>query len=120
CALPISIVAVALPGAIASVVLDFVSEEAAAFVAGGVSLLLTTLERLARTASAWSWASLWTARGTVWAMVCGVSVAHLLASRPWIGGTSRCLLVGGCGAACIVGRALLRALRGRGGVPCLA
>src|SRR5690606_6959436 len=114
------IVAVALPGAIASVVLDFVSEEAAAFVAGGVSLLLTTLERLARTASAWSWASLWTARGTVWAMVCGVSVAHLLASRPWIGGTSRRLLIGGYVAVGIVGWPLLVALQGRGALEILA
>src|SRR5690606_16785880 len=108
------LVAVALPGAILSVALDFVSTEAASFVAGGVSLLLALFEDGARLVGSWSGAAVWTTRPTVAAMGAGVLVATLAARAPGVGGRARRLLLVGYGAAAVAGWPVLVAFQGRG------
>jgi len=82
-------VALALSGALASLVLDFVWPQAAAWLAGGVSTLLAGLEWAAGMASSWTWASVWTTRGSVIAGVLGVALALHVARRPGVGAAAR-------------------------------
>ncbi|MEX2467943.1 MAG: DNA internalization-related competence protein ComEC/Rec2 [Gemmatimonadota bacterium] len=85
-------VAIALPGAIMTVALDFVSHGAASFLAGGVALLLHALERGALWLGDLPWVAVWTSPTSVVAMLAGIGLASFLASRPWIGGLSRRVL----------------------------
>lgn len=83
------LVAVALPGAIASVAVDFASPSAAAFLAGGVGWLLLALERGATAVGSLSWAAIWTTKVNVVAAGCGAFAAVRVARRPWIGAGAR-------------------------------
>jgi len=110
------LVAVALPGAIASVAVDFVSPSAAAFLAGGVSTLLTVLERGTMWLGAHPWAAVWTSRTTVAAGVLGVMVAGHVATRPWVGARARRTLTAVYVGVGVVGWPLVLGLQDRGTV----
>ncbi|MDZ7780150.1 MAG: DNA internalization-related competence protein ComEC/Rec2 [Gemmatimonadota bacterium] len=87
------IVALALPGAIASIAIDFLSHDLAVFLAGGVSTLLDVLASGATEVGSRPWVTLWATRGSVVAMVVGGAVATHVARRPWIGvGARRALM----------------------------
>ncbi len=77
------LVALALPGALLSVALDFVSHTAGRFLAGGVDLVLVVLAEGVRAASSLPWASLWVPRTWVWILGAGalVGTALLAGSR---------------------------------------
>lgn len=83
------LVALALPGAIASVMLDFVTPGGAAFLAGGVSVILDVLLGLAETVASWPGVSVWTNRATVMAAVAGAGMAVHAARRPGVGASGR-------------------------------
>lgn len=108
------LVAVALPGAIVSVALDFVAPAAAAFLAGGVGWLLLAMERGAVAAGSLSWAALWTTKVSVMAAALGALVAVSVARRPWIGGQARRWLLVTYGASAIVAWPLALDHQGRG------
>ena len=110
------LVSVALPGAIFSVALDFVSHGAAGFVAGGVAVLLGALERGTLWLGAMPWIAVWTSRTSVVAMMLGVGLAAYLARRPWIGGRTRRLLTLAYVVACVLGWPVLVSMQGRGTV----
>ncbi len=76
------LVALALPGAILSVALDFVSHAAGHFVAGGVDLLLAVLSAGVRGTSALSWASVWVPRPWVWIAGAGALAGTALLAGP--------------------------------------
>lgn len=74
------LVALALPGALLSVLLDFVSHTAGQFLAGGVDVVLVALAEGVRAASSLPWASLWVPRTWVWIVGSGaLAGATLLA-----------------------------------------
>ncbi len=108
------LVAVALPGAIASVVLDFAAPGAAAFLAGGVGWLLLAMERGAVAAGSCSWAALWTTKVSVIAAGLGTLVAVSAARRPWIGGRARRWLMVTYTASAMVAWPLALSHQGRG------
>ncbi len=108
------VVTIALPGAIASVALDFLSPPVADFLAGGVSVLIRTLLRLTDTGAALGWASAWVSRPSVVAGMSGLLVARAWSRHPRIGASGRRLLVGLCAAVGVVGWPLVRGLEGRG------
>lgn len=108
------LVSLALPGALVSLAVDFVSHPLASFFAGGVTILLDLLHAATTYASSLPGVSVWTTRTTVVAGGCGVWVAAVLARRPGIGGATRRKLavlyvMTGCAAW-----PLLLALEGRG------
>jgi len=110
------LVSLALIGSLASLALDFVSREAAMFLAGGVSVLLEVLARLTEAAARWPWASVWTTRTSVVAGTLGVAVATHLARRPRVGGTARRTLVALYAASAVLAWPTLLAWQGRGTV----
>ena len=66
------LVSLALMGSLASLAVDFAWPDLATFLAGGVSVLLGALERVAEVSAAPPWASVWTTRTSVVAgVVCG-------------------------------------------------
>jgi competence protein ComEC len=113
------LVALALPGAIASVVVDFISPGAASFLAGGVSLLLAALETGAERLAAVPWASVWITRATVVAGVAGVLIGGALVRRPQVRGTARRATTLMYVASAVASWPLLLALQGRGSVEVL-
>ena len=113
------LVAVALPGAIASVALDGVSPGAAGFVAGGVGWLLLGLERGTLALGSWPWAAVWTTRITVVATTLGVVVATTAARRPWIGARARRWLMVTYALAAVMAWPMAVGLQGRGRVEVL-
>lgn len=108
------LVSLALPGALASIALDPLLPAAAAFLAGGVDVLLMALVGLTDAAAAWPLASTWVARPTVVAGVTGVAVATWIARRPGIGGRTRRRLVAAYAAAAVAGWPVAVAMEGRG------
>jgi competence protein ComEC len=110
------LVAVALPGAIASIAADFVSPPIAAFLAGGVGLLLSALAGGAEALGALPWAAGWATRTSVSATLVGISVATWTARQPWIGGTARRGLVGTYVSAAVLAWPVLLSFQGRGSV----
>lgn len=108
------LVSLALVGALASLAADFLSRDAAAFLAGGVALLLGGLERLTGLVAAWPWASAWTTRTSVVAGCAGLAIAVRAARRPRIGARARRLLVAVYVAAAILAWPLVLTWQGRG------
>jgi len=87
------LVSLALPGALATLLLDVVAPEAARFLADGVALLLDGLMGMATHAARPTWATTFTGRTTVVACLVGVLLATLLARRPGVGARARRALV---------------------------
>jgi len=83
------LVSLALPAALFTLAIDFVSPHAATFLAGGTSTLFELLVYLTRAAGAVSWASAWTSRPTVLACLAGAVTASLVARSPRIGAKTR-------------------------------
>lgn len=110
------LVAVALPGAIASIAADFVAPSLGAFLAGGVGVLLAALAGGAEALGALPWAAVWSTRTSVVATLVGVAVATWTARRPWIGGATRRALVGTYVCAAVAAWPVLLSLQGRGSV----
>lgn len=108
------IVALALPGAIASVALDFISHDLALFLAGGVSTLLDVLASGVVELGSHRWVALWATRASVLAMVGGIAVAAHVARRPWIGARGRRVLTAVYIVAGILAWPVLLSLQGRG------
>lgn len=108
------LVGLALPGALASILLDLVVPGAAAFLAGGVGLLLDMLIGGAKAAAGWPGVSVWVSSGTVVACLFGVVTASRIARRPRIGSRTRRRLVVAYVAVGIVGWPMAVALEGRG------
>ncbi len=77
------LVALALPGVLLSLGLDFISHGAATFLAGGVDLVLAGLTGGVRWAGSLPWASVWVPRSWVWVAAVGsfVGVAVLAGPR---------------------------------------
>ena len=115
-----SLVSLALPGALASVALDPVAPELAAFVAGGVDLLLAILVRATEFVAGWSGASLWVSRPAVLAGAAGVVVSLHVARRPGVGGRARRRLTLAYMAAGLVGWPAAVQLQGTGTLELLA
>lgn len=110
------LVAVALPGAIASIAADFVSPSLSAFLAGGVGVLLTALAGGAEALGSLPWAAVWATRTSVVATLVGLTLATWTARRPWIGGAARRALVGTYVCAAVAAWPVLLSLQGRGSV----
>ncbi len=108
------LVSLALPGALATIVLDPVAPAAAAFLAGGVDVLLMALLRLTEEVGTWPGVSLWMTRGTVVAGGVGVVAAQAVARHPRIGGHARRRLVVAYMAVAVVGWPVAVTLEGRG------
>lgn len=108
------IVALALPGAIASVALDFLSHDLALFLAGGVSTLLDVLASGVVELGSHRWVALWATRASVLAMVGGIAVAAHVARRPWIGSRGRRVLTAVYIVVGILAWPILLSLQGRG------
>ena len=113
------LIALALPGAILSVALDFVLPRAASFLAGGVSLLLACVESGAGWLAGVPWASVWITRGTVVAGVAGVLIGGSLARRPRVGSTARRAATVVYAAAAVASWPVLVAVQARGSVEVL-
>jgi competence protein ComEC len=86
------LVALALMGSLASLLIDFVWPALASFLAGGVSVLLAWLEVVADVSVSWRWASVWTTRSSVVAGSSGLAIAMWLVRRPRIRPPTRRLL----------------------------
>lgn len=110
------LVAIALPGAIATVAIDFVSHDLADFLAGGVAVMLLVLEEGAVYLGDLPWVSIWTAPMSVVAMVVGVALASHLATRPWVGASSRRVLTLTYVVSCLLAWPVLLSMQGRGTV----
>jgi competence protein ComEC len=108
------LVTLALPGALATIALDFVSTAAAEFLAGGVGLVLDLLIAMARTGASWTWASVWTSRTSVVAGLAGVALATLIARRPGIGARGRRALIATYLTSAVAAWPILLVLEGRG------
>ncbi len=108
------LVVLALPGALATLAMDFVAPGPAAFLAGGVGLLLEGLVRLTEAVSTLPWASAWVGRPTVAAGCTGVALAMYLARAPRIGPVGRRRLLLLYAAAGVVGWPIVVALDGLG------
>lgn len=113
------LVTLALPGALATLALDFASPAVAGFLAGGVDLLLHALVAMAESAASWTWASVWTSRASVVAGLGGVLLASWIARRPGIGARGRRALVGAYVTAGVVAWPTLLVLEGRGALELL-
>jgi competence protein ComEC len=113
------LVAVALPGAIASVAVDFVSSPMAAFLAGGVGWLLLAFEEGAVALGSFSWAAMWTTKVNVAAATLGVLLATVVARRPWIGARARRWLTVTYVAAAVLAWPVALSHQGRGQVEIL-
>ena len=113
------LVALALPGAIASLVLDAAFPPAGRFLAGGVDLLLEGLERGTALAAGWRWSSVWVSRGMVTAAVAGFACARHASRRPRVGGGARRALTLVYASAAVAGWPLLVSLQGLGSVELL-
>jgi competence protein ComEC len=107
-------VALALIGALGSLILDFLSPAVASLLAGGVTVVVAALEALAGTVGSLPWASVWTTRGTVVAAMAGVALATLLARRPRVGAKARRSMTAVYALAAIVAWPILLTLQGRG------
>lgn len=110
------VIAVALPGAIVSLVLDFIWPSAAAFLAGGVDVLLFGVQRFAEGLSARPWASVWVSRSTVWAAAGGVLVARITSAQARVRAASRRVLTFVYGLFLLSAWPLLLALQASGTV----
>jgi competence protein ComEC len=108
------LVTLALPGALATIALDFVSTSAADFLAGGVGLLLDLLIAMARIGASCTWASVWTSRTSVVAGLAGVALATLIARRPGIGARGRRTLIATYLTSAVAAWPILLVLEGRG------
>ncbi|MGD8320780.1 MAG: ComEC/Rec2 family competence protein, partial [Gemmatimonadota bacterium] len=116
------LVALALPGALASLVVDVVHPAAGRFLAGGVDVVLALTEHAVRLAAAPTWASVWVPRS--WVVVGGVgAVAAGLVVRRTRGrvrGTPRRIVMALGGAAAVAAWPLLLTLQARGTVEIVA
>jgi competence protein ComEC len=108
------LVSLALPGALASLAVDFVSPPLASFLAGGVSVVLELLMTVAETVAGWPGVSAWTSRGTIVAGLAGTAVATTAARRPRVSGSGRRALLAIHVATAMVAWPLLLTLQGRG------
>ena len=108
------LVSLALPGAIATLLVDHVSPGLASFLAGGVDLLLIALEAGTRRVAEWSWASMWVTRPGVAAGLAGCMVATIIARHPRVGGQGRRALLCVYCTIGVVGWPTVLALRGWG------
>lgn len=113
------LVSLALMGSLASLAVDFAWPDLATFLAGGVSVLLGALERVAEVSAAPRWASVWTTRTSVVAGSLGMALAMHIARQPRIGARARRLLVAAYAASGLLIWPLLLALQGRGSVELL-
>ena len=110
------LVAIALPGAIFTVMLDFISHGVASFLAGGVALLLLALEEGTLLLGGFQWIAIWTTPTSVAAMVAGMALAGHVATRPWVGATSRRVLTLSYAASFVLAWPILLSVQGRGTV----
>ena len=108
------VVSLALPGALASLLLDFVPGPAASFVAGGVSVLLDLLVGASTAVTRWSWASVPVTRMAVVGGCVGVFVATWVARHPRVRGRARRSLVVLYLAGGVVAWPVVRSWEGRG------
>ncbi len=108
------LVALALGGALATLLLDFAWPASAAFLAGGVGVLLDGVETTATVAASWPWASVWTTPQSVGAGIAGVVLAALVARQPRVGARARRVLVAVYAATGILAWPLLLGWQGRG------
>jgi competence protein ComEC len=113
------LVTLGLIGALASLMVDFVSSGLASILAGGVTSVVSLLEALAGGAGALPWASVWTTRGTVVGAVTGLAAARLLARRPRVGAKARRSMTVLYVSVGVLAWPLLVTLQGRGTVEIL-
>lgn len=113
------LVALALPGALASLLLDMVHPGSARFVAGGVDVILVALTAGTRWAGALPWASVWTPRSWVAVAVAGAWVGHAVSARRRIGARVRRRVGGLVALSALVAWPVLVSLGGRGTVEVL-
>lgn len=113
------LVSLALPGALASLAIDFVSPELASLLAGGVSVLLDALVGVAEFVAAWPGVSVWTSRGSVVAAVVGFGVATGVARRPGVGARGRRGLVSLYVTTAIIAWPMVLSLESRGSLELL-
>ena len=113
------LVSLALPGAIASVMVDLFSPGFGAFLAGGVDVLLGALEWGTGRVAEWSWASAWTSRASVVAGLVGCAIGSSVARHPRVRGRGRRAIVTAYVALGLVAWPLLVTLRGWGTVEVL-
>jgi len=108
------LVALALPGALASIVLDPFLPGVAAFVAGGVDVLLALLVGATTLVGEWPGISIWTTKATVVTASAGVVAALRVARRPRFGGPARRRLMLAYAAIACTGWPLVAAGTSRG------
>ena len=108
------LVSLALPGAIASVMVDPLSPGFAAFLAGGVDVLLGALEWGTGRVAEWRWASAWTSRASVAAGLVGCAIGSSVARHPRVRARGRWAVVTAYVAIGLVAWPLLVTLRGWG------
>lgn len=108
------LVSIALPGAIASVVADFIAPPVAHFLAGGVSSLVGALTALTEAGAGFPWASAAVGRPLVACVLTGTAVACRIAMRPGVGRRARRVLVVIYAAIAATAWPLVRAAEGRG------
>jgi competence protein ComEC len=108
------LVGLALPAALLTLGLDFASRGLAAFVAGGVGVLLDVLVAVTSAVASWPWASAWTTRTTVVAGCLGVAAAAAAARAPGVRRITRLRLTALYGLALVVGWPAVLSLGARG------
>jgi len=113
------LVSLALPGALASLLLDFLSPSAASFLAGGVSMLLEALVGLSTRVTQWPGASVGVTRLSVIAGACGVVLASTVARHPRIRKGTRQTLVVVYVVTGIFAWPVVRSFEGRGSLEML-
>lgn len=114
------LVALALPGALASLAVDAVLPAAGRFLAGGVDLLLAVAEHAVRLFAAPAWASVWVPRSWVVVGAAGAVVATLAVRRTRVRRTPRRLVAMLGGVAALTAWPLLLALQSHGTVEIVA
>ncbi len=114
------LVALTLPGALASLLADAVHPAAGRFLAGGVDLGLVALEAMTRLFAAPPWASLWVPRSWIPLAAGGAALTALLVRAPAIRARTRRWVAALGAAAAITAWPALLALQARGTLEVLA
>jgi competence protein ComEC len=108
------LVALAVPGALVGLALDFVAPTLGSGLAGGVDVLLAILEHGARALGSAGWTHVWVTRGGVRLVSVGLAAGLWLSRRPRVHPRVRRLVTGGIVVAALLGWPLVLAVQGRG------
>jgi competence protein ComEC len=108
------LVSLALPGAIASLLMDALWAPGGDFLAGGVDTLLAVLESGARRVAGQSWASAWTSRSSVAAGLLGCVIGSYISRHPRVRSHGRRAILATYTAVALVAWPLVFGIRGWG------